>query len=346
MQLLSLQQKLKNEEEEQEVIARINRLNDMRGVPKMKEGGVVSGGSGGGGGTGLINTLKKLKGKKKKQRNLTAPVISSQDLKAAMTDDSSSPSALSPLKEDGPEGKDEGKVKARAGKKQKKDTLKRKSLSVVAMGSGEIVYRNDTAATLEQGPESPSVPDENALSQRSNPAAQAAQSQSDSHLSLADDEAIPPPPPSGSSPGSKSRSSDIIVLEPLDLSQISGKHSGASLSQPETFTGNEDHFSTQSSSDIPVSSTLLEPHHQSIDNSSTVWEGSDVIKEEEDIGYIGLMPYLQGSSKLYKDFGNKQHKMNLERVVAFLESSGEMEPVDLRHLQDWDGWMVASREIM
>ena len=325
------------------LLSRINQLNDARsgGTPRAKDtgssagggsgvpgsGGGGGGGGGGssGGGTGLISTWKKLKGKKKKQRNLTAPEISSQELKAAM-DDTGSTTTLTPVAEN--EKKDGGKTKTRFGKKQGKEKTEPQKQK-----SSEIVLKNDLA-------DSPGLPEENFLSQVSDL----------DHPSLSEpsggtpheNDSAPIVEVSITSPASisGSKSSDVIVLEPLDLSQVSGKQSGASLSQSETFTGNDEHLSTQSSAEVPISGGLIEEGQQN--SHSEGWRRKE--GTSEDVHYEGS--YFQGSAKLYKEYGNKQHKLNLERVRVFLESSGEREPMDLSVLQDWDGWMVANREIM
>lgn len=319
-----IEQKLKNEEEEQHVQSRINRLNDMRGTAKAKDsssgGTSTSGGGGGGGGTGLKNTWKKLKGKKKKQRNLTAPEISTQDIKAAMTDDART-TALTSVREDGSDKKGKGIF----GKKQPKESPKKSASPAVL---GETVFKNVQVDS----------PDVDPLSQRSDRTL----SQPAEHTG-SDADVISP-----SDAKSKSSMSDVIILEPLSLSQTSGKHSTVSLSQSDAFVGNEDQFSSQSSAEVPISNALLDTEHNA-DNDSVIWDNREAVKEEENIdegGYNSLGSYLHGSSVLYnRDYGSKQHKLNLERVREFLESSSEMEPKDMSMLQDWDGWMVASKEI-
>lgn len=313
-----MQQKLNNKEEEQALTSRINQLNDLRagGTPKPKDGGGSSGGgssaggSGTGGGAGLISTWKKLKGKKKKRRNLTAPEISTQDIKAVTMTDDASTSTLAPVME---KDRKEGKPKTRFGRKQSKDQDAKDLRSTSSVT--EIVFKND----LADGP----MLEETSLSQMS-------PSLDSGHVDPAssDIDATPPPPAI-----SGSKSSDVIILEPLDLSQTSGKHSVASLSQSEPFTGIDEHFNTQSS----TSETAT---HQSNEG----WDNNKEVENEDDIHYEGSK--FLGSSRLYEDYGSKQHKLNLERVHAFLESSGEIEAVDLSVLQDWDGWMVASRAIM
>lgn len=318
LQLVTVQQKLKNEEEEQSLISRINRLNDLRagGTAKPKD---VGSGAGGGGGTGLINTWKKLKGKKKKQRNLTAPEISTQDLKAVTPDDmhTTSTSTLAPVMES--DKKEVGKGKTRfGGKKQVSKTI---SSPKDASPAAEIVFKNDMA-------DSPMLSEDTNLGQTSPTFSHLSSSHTDRTTSEID--GTPPTTSAGS------KSSDVIILEPLDLSQTSGKHSGASLSQPEPVTGINEHFSTQSSTEVEISSGLVETQQD--------WDNREVAKED-DVHYERGF-FLQGSSRLYEDYGSKQHKLNLERVHTFLESSGETEAVDLSTLHDWDGWMIASREIM
>ena len=332
-----MQQKLKQDEVIQELKTRINRLNEMRGLggSKSKDGGSGGGGgtSGGGGsssggGTGLISTWKKLKGKKKKQRNLTAPEITSQEVKAAMSDETSGSSSatLKPLRENG-EKKDTstlGKGKGLFGKKLSKEKsisevkLKSKDIPKTAKG-GEIVFRNESAESNSE---------ETVLSQ----VTPTILSQPSDNINSQNAEISP-----SHTADSKSKSSDVIILEPLSLSQTSGKHSLMSLS-------NEEHFSTQSSSDINVD-TEVYAHRE--DTNRPTWEDGGVIKEEEDINSADDERfYLRGSSKLYKEFGSKQHKLNLERVHELLESSGEIEPMDLSMLRDWDGWMVATKDLM
>lgn len=311
-----MQHKLKNKEEEQALTSRINRLNDLRaggGTPKPKDGGgSAAGGSGTGGGTGLISTWKKLKGKKKKQRNLTAPEISTQDIKAVSMMNDTSTSTLTPVME---RDKKEGKTKTRFGRKQSKDKSGLDPKELRTSSVAEIVFKNDLA-------DSPLLSEETSLSQMS-------PSLDGSHVDPAASDIDVTPPPA-------IPSSDIIVLEPLDLSQTSEKHSGVSLSQSEPFTGTDEHFNTQSStSETAISSGLTETNEG--------WDNKEVLNED-DIHYEGTN--FQGSSRMYKEYGSKQHKLNLERVHTFLESSGETEAVDLSVLQDWDGWMVASREIM
>jgi hypothetical protein len=323
-----VQQKLENKEEEEALASRIDRLNHLRtgGTLKPKDGGTSGGGAGAGGGTGLISTWKKLKGKKKKQRNLTAPEISSQDIKAAsITDDSHTsvtptlPSLKESEKKEG--GKSEKKDAAKArfgGRKQSKGAEPKDVRSVSS--AAEIVFKNDMA-------DSPLLTEETSLSQ----------------MSPSLDGSSHTDPAIGNIDGtlsamSGSKSCDVIVLEPLNLSQTSaGKHSGMSLSQSEPM---DEHFNTQSStSETAISSELAEVQH-----GNDGWDNKGLSKNE-DVHYEGSN-FQRADTILYKNFGSKEHRLNLQRVQAFLESSGEMEAADLSVLQEWDGWMVANREIV
>lgn len=51
-------------------------------------------------------------------------------------------------------------------------------------------------------------------------------------------------------------------------------------------------------------------------------------------------------TSLYACFGGEKHRQILGTIQEFLESSGEFEPVDLSILHDWDGWTIASSEIV
>lgn len=49
---------------------------------------------------------------------------------------------------------------------------------------------------------------------------------------------------------------------------------------------------------------------------------------------------------VYERFGDDRHRKSLRKIQEFLESTGENEPVDLTVLREWDGWMVASRDVV
>lgn len=362
VQLLNLRKNLKQQEAVEDVMMRLNKLNEIRGgTPKhlpsasnsssLSPGG-VGGAAGGGASTGIWRKLKG--GKKKKQRNLTAPEITTQEVaEAASQTNAQNNSTISPVKEhDGAmdkvdvdkkeSRKDGGKGKGLFGRKGGKEksspdtkNTKRKSRDSTGMGKkDEVVLRNDLAMT-------PSDSEEVALSQRSD------QSLSQASATQADLSSSP----------ALNRASNAIVLEVLDLSQSSGKHPSPSSSLLTSTQAalNENHSSTQSSSDvgIPNSSATPEagtPHTQDDDRGSSTWDGREDVKGGEGEGgdedYNEYHSYLQGSASLYKEFGSKQHKLSLKKVQEFLESSNEMKPVDLMLLQDWDGWIVAVREIV
>lgn len=303
----------------------------MDGVSKIKEGGSGSSGGTGGGGTGIKSTWKKLKGKKKKQRNMTAPEIRTQDLKDAINEHESrkNPRGLAALKEDEDDKKGGEKSKSPYSKKQIKEKSSTEPLNSSKLKSpevSEIVFRNERA-------ESPVSSEETLLSQP-------ILSESSDSLNPQLEVEIELTSPSRSE-------NDVIILEPLELSQASGsgKHSGVSLSQSETYTGTDEHVSTQSSSDVVI---VLNDDLNQESNFDVVWNDGSEIKEEQSISVDDYAhnSYLNGSAMLYEEFGSKHHKLNLERVHEFLESSKEMKPWDLSLLNDWDGWMVARKNIV
>lgn len=327
---------MKQDEEVEDVTSRINKLNEMRGgTPKHKDlSGGSSGGSGSGSGpaTGIWN---KFKGKKKKKRNLTAPEITTQEVKAAI---SPGHTDLLPLKENEDYKKEAGKGKRIFGKKKsttETKEMKRRSKDVTGLAkNNEIVLKNDLAMT-------PSDSEEVILSQRSDPSLSLPDTQHDVEVEVLT-------PPISTKPG------DTIMLEVLDLSQASGKQpTNMSPSHSGAFISNDEHFSTQSSSDVAVlhSSSAAEtetetPHTQEDESISVAWDNREDVKEEEELDDDPYRSFLLGSSTLYEEFGSKQHKLNLKKVHEFLESCGEMEPVDLKLLLEWDGWIVAVRDIV
>ena len=353
-----LRKKLKQEEDVADVTSRLNKLNEIRGgTPKHFASGSSTGtrrvlgtGTGAGGGGASAGIWKKLKGKKKKQRNLTAPEITTQEVAAAASQRNTSNNlSITPLKEheDGKSemdldkkdvGKDTGKGKGIFGRKQAKEKSspdtkkKRKSRDITGTAKkSEVVLRNDLVMT-------PSDSDDIILSQRSD--------HSLSQTSTTQEDLT-------ASPASK-RAENTIMLEVLDLSQSSGKHpSSSALSSHALFASNEEQFSTQSSSEVAISISLAtetETPHTQEDSRSLTWGGATRggrgEEEEEHMDYNDFHAYLQGCAALYKEFGSKQHKLSLKKVQEFLESSEEMEPVDLKLLQDWDGWIVAVKEIV
>ena len=315
----------------------------------------------GGAGPGAVGSgtsagiWKKLKGgKKKKQRNLTAPEITTQEVaEAASQGNSRNPSSIK--EQEGTKGdrdhdrkeggKDGGKGKGIFGRKAAKEKSspdakdKRKSRDVSGRKS-EVVLRNELTMT-------PSDSEDALLSQRSDHSlSQASTSQADLTASPA-----------------LKRAGNVIVLDALDLSQSSEKQhplSSAALASSPQVNLNEEQFSTQSSSDIAISSSLMAtesetPCTQDDNLEGSNWEeergdskttGGSGKRDEEKAEFDEFNSYLQGSSALYKEFGSTEHKDNLKKVCEFLESTNEKNPVDLRLLQDWDGWIVAVREIV
>ncbi len=279
---------------------RLVQINQLKETEKSKTGSA-----------GLKGTWKKLKGKKKKQRNMTAPEISSQTIAEAARKSQ----ALSTVKED--EGDKEKRLFS--DKWSKKDN--------VNASTGEPNLRRASMdVNLHQRPASQSSEEDtySALNLKTPPT---------DYLDIKSEpmQTLNSPP----------KSADVVISDQLSLSQTSGKVSNHSLSQ-QSYTGLDDQYSTQSSSDIPISNFGDEGHlnrgylsdHQ--DNHHIPEGGSGDLKEEV---------YKKGSLKLYWEFGNKQHKLSLQRVKQFLKSSGENEPVDLGILLDWEGWMLASKEI-
>ena len=63
---------------------------------------------------------------------------------------------------------------------------------------------------------------------------------------------------------------------------------------------------------------------------------------------IRSQAFSQNHPSIYKDFGDETHKEQMQHVQEFLESAEESEPVDLEvlGLQDWDGWMMAAKDLM
>lgn len=49
---------------------------------------------------------------------------------------------------------------------------------------------------------------------------------------------------------------------------------------------------------------------------------------------------------VYDSFGSEKHKESLQRIEEYMKSINENKPCDLSVLQDWDGWAVASKDIV
>lgn len=331
------------------MLARLERLNGLRGVHDTK-------GKGGSGshGAGLKNTWKKLKGKKKKQRNMTAPEISSEDFKAITEEKKKKAGTLDSVNEEKRADREKGKDKHLTAGKEKSHEMK-KGTSMDAKASPKRVsmsesHRVDTPSSIEDSP----------LSQKSEP-----------RLSQLDHDSQPQKLRLSSYSGDheaeskllSSKSGDIILVE--DLSQISaGKLSQASggklsLSQSGTFTGPDEQSSTQSSirsggDDRHRESGFIpngihgsdHDHHDPSTSRLSGFNRDSLPVDGDSISQLHFGSFRRGCSRMYLEYGKKDHKLNLERVEEFLKSSGEMEPVDLNILRDWDGWVMASKNIV
>lgn len=148
---------------------------------------------------------------------------------------------------------------------------------------------------------------------------------------------------------SHSKTEPAISYQP-ELSQVS-----LSSSIP------EEALSTQSSLEAVPLEQLAPPSrgHPEADSGGGSQEalklspgGSDVIvvgREEEEAELEGEgmeKDFRKGCPALYDDYGDEQHKLNLKHVLKFLETCNETSPVDLTTLEDWDGWTLATKELM
>lgn len=312
LQLIAVQKKLKQKVEATETATRLEQINQLKESEKSKTGSA-----------GLKGTWKKLKGKKKKQRNMTAPEISSQTIAEAARKSQ----ALTTVKEDegckekqllSDEWSKKGNVNASTGEPNSSPKIRRASVDVNIQRPASQSSNEDTNFSTQK---------------LKTPSTDYLESKSD--ITQTPNHSATTPP----------KSAEIVVSDQFSLSQTSGKVSNHSLSQ-NSCNGLEDHYSSQSSSDIPISTFgdechynrgyLSDHHHDNQHIPDWPEGGSGDLKDEV---------YKKGSLKLYWEFGNKKHKSSLQQVKEFLKSSGENEPVDLDILLDWEGWMLASKEI-
>ena len=314
---------MNQQEEIEEVTSRINKLNGVQvhaGTPKYKTLGRGLSGAGSGG----VGIWKKLKRKTKKKRNLTDPEITTQQLRDAIFSNGKNGgnASLVPLKENVDErekGKEYSpKEKSSANTKD----LKRKS----KLTEQEIVLTDDLdSLAVNTG----DTDEDTSLGQKSDTWL----SQSDTWHDV-NEEVITP----------------TISPKPMDRLALKGFSLNPSLSHSTPFISSAEHFHTLSSPDIPDCSSSLtvevEPLHSQENENSPPWDNGGSAEQEKEVGQTEYSPFLQGSSTLYKNFGSKDHKLNLNKVHEFLESCGEVEPVDLGVLQEWDGWIIAARDIM
>ncbi len=49
---------------------------------------------------------------------------------------------------------------------------------------------------------------------------------------------------------------------------------------------------------------------------------------------------------MYATFGDEVHKETLKDLQEFLDSSGETKPMDLSILQDWNGWVIGTTDVV
>ena len=343
---------MKHEEERQLVLSRLERLNGLKGLE-------AKGKAGGGGGAGLKNTWKKLKGKKKK-RNLTAPEISTEDIKAINEQKRKKSVTLESVNEE--KGKSKGLFAKHYTGKDKPKEFKRETSTDVHADVKSSPKRMSTSDSLRL--DTPSSV-EDSLSQKSDP--RLSQPDHDSHSHTHKPQFRNEDTLSGDGKLSRSKSGDIVLVE--DLSQISaGKLSQVSVhsdkfshSHSGTFTGPDEHYSTQSSTRSGEGGTDDERHIQSSYLPNGIHSSDHGLSSDRmtPLDSVSLLPmdgdsvsqlhfgsFRRGCSRMYIEYGNKDHKLNLERVEEFLKSSGEMEPVDLAILRDWDGWVMASKDIM
>lgn len=341
MQLISVQKHLKQDDSVESSLAQLNKLNELRGEkPK--------GASGGSSGAGLKNTWKRLKGKKKKQSNLTAPEINSPSLESDHSP-SSSPARkrgnLGPLKENEEES-GEGKGKGLFGKwsatKDKQHTLTKQDSVSQETASNSPSYTSPGSSSRRKSsvgsredfhrPESRSSMEDNLLSQKSDMRSSDEYLGGDKTLRHTNRSKI-----------------ELLLSQPTDYSQKPAK---LPRSQSDNFVTHRDHLSTQSSYDANVQLIPLEDEHdpslsgeQNVMDHGFLPNGHLVLSEEQQHELMET-DFTKGCASIYAEYGDKQHKMNLRRVQEFLESSGEMEPVDLSVIQEWDGWVMATREIV
>lgn len=338
----------------------------------------AKGKAGTGHGAGLKSTWKKLKGKKKKQRNLTAPEISSEDFKA-ITEEREKKKKSGTLEAVSEEKAGKGKGlfgKHAAGSKEKTREIKKESSVTDQTGAKASPKRMSTSESLRM--DTPSSV-EDSLSQKSDQRLSQPDHDGHSHTeNKGGREQLPSysVERSTSADGklSQSKSGDIVLIEDLSqisagkLSQVSGHSDKFSNSQSGTFTSPDDHehFSTQSSTrsggamddhledERHLRSDFLsngihssERHGPSSDNHMTTTPDDMSLPIDGDsISQLHFGSFRRGCTRMYLEYGNKDHKLNLERVEEFLKSSGETEPIDLNILRDWDGWMMASKDIV
>ena len=122
--------------------------------------------------------------------------------------------------------------------------------------------------------------------------------------------------------------------------------------------GNINKISTPNSFEIP----LVENDHKVPHSKSTTFSsGGDTQNSQEDSvssdKYVingpssGDHHQLPGYTEkryeaLYLNFGNEVHKQTLKDLQEFLDSCGEVEPLDLSIIQDWNGWVIGTTDVV
>ena len=314
-------------------------IDSLAWIAKLKEQGGDKIGRSASSAGGLKNTLKKMKpaGKKKRQRNITAPEISPEaweGLKKAVD---------GKVGKEGKEGKEGGRGlfgKWSSKEKEVGGTPPRKQEPEVVKAVTERDVSERPGMT-ERAPVVPVIKEEELAAQDSTSSADDLSQKSeprfsDFHLTVGERASTLP---------NLSRSkTDTNINYQTDLSQLS-----LTPSIPEEI------FSTQSSFEaIPLeqlapasqghgeaSSAGTSPHTPSGSAEEREGTGQGELQEIDEM----LKDFRKGCPSLYEDYGDEQHKLNLKHVLKFLESCHESRPLELSVLQEWDGWTLASKEI-
>ena len=298
-QLIAVQKKLKHEGELIDSLAKLSQLKE--------QGGDKAGKSGGGSGGGLKNTLKKMKpaGKKKRQRNVTAPEITAEALKGLRKEQSGKAT------KDGRSlfGKKTSKTEKEGGSPKKgeqqeevKDTGIKEEEPLTATEDGVLSDCRFSEFSVASQELPAAVPALSSLSHSKTDPAISHQLQPElSQLSLSSSI----PEETGSTQSS---------LEAVDMEQITSPSVGQ------------------------LGVGLESPEGPRISQGRASDDEKEEDGEERD--------FRKGCPELYDDYGDEQHKLNLKHVLKFLEGCNETSPVDLNCLVDWDGWTLASKEVM
>lgn len=311
LQLIVVQKKLRQEGELIDSLAKLSTLKEEGGGEKTARSGSSAG--------GLKNTLKKMKpaGKKKRQRNITAPEISVEALKGLRKTE-----PQKPTKDVG----GRGLFGKKPTNKEKEGAPHKKSGQDISLPQRQMAI----SAIKEEGHEPLRVMDEE---------------KNDAHFS---EYALASRHLSATLPTLSHSKTEPAISYPPDLSQASFSSSI-----------HEEALSTQSSLEAVPLEQLAPPSqgHPEADSGGGSQEGmklspggSDIIvrggEGEELEGEGAEKDFRKGCPDLYDDYGDEQHKLNLKHVLKFLETCNETSPADLTGLEDWDGWTLATKEVM